>query len=59
MLSRPVVDLAAAVADLTPHPLQKVLLLSTGAESNEAAIKFAKLYTDVTKSLDSHNPGMA
>jgi len=45
MLSRPVVDLAGALADLTPHPLQKVLLLSTGAESNEAAIKLAKLYT--------------
>jgi len=45
MLSRPVVDLAVALADLIPHPLQKVLLLSTGAESNEAAIKLAKLYT--------------
>jgi 2,2-dialkylglycine decarboxylase (pyruvate) len=45
MLSRPVVDLAAALADLAPGPLQKVLLLSTGAESNEAAIKLAKLYT--------------
>jgi len=45
MLSRPVVDLAAALADLAPQPLQKVLLLSTGAESNEAAIKLAKLYT--------------
>ncbi len=45
MLSRPVVDLAVALADLTPRPLDKVLLLSTGAESNEAAIKMAKLYT--------------
>lgn len=45
MLSRPVVDLAVALTNLTPHPLQKVLLLSTGAESNEAAIKLAKLYT--------------
>jgi 2,2-dialkylglycine decarboxylase (pyruvate) len=45
MLSRPVVDLATALAKLTPPPLQKVLLLSTGGESNEAAIKLAKLFT--------------
>src|SRR5438445_700104 len=45
MLSRPVVDLAASLANLAPGPLQKVLLLTTGAESNEAAIKLAKLYT--------------
>jgi 2,2-dialkylglycine decarboxylase (pyruvate) len=45
MLSRPVVDLAAALSATLPDPLQKVLLLSTGAESNEAALKLAKLYT--------------
>ncbi len=45
MLSRPVVDLARRLADTLPAPLEKVLLLSTGAESNEAAIRMAKLVT--------------
>ncbi|MBA0049961.1 aspartate aminotransferase family protein [Streptomyces sp. AJS327] len=45
MLSRPVVDLAAALADTLPSSLSKVMLLSTGGESNEAAIKMAKLFT--------------
>jgi 2,2-dialkylglycine decarboxylase (pyruvate) len=45
MLSRPVVELATALSATLPDPLQKVLLLSTGAESNEAALKMAKLYT--------------
>lgn len=45
MLSRPVVDLARALAEVTPEPLQRSLLLSTGAEANEAALKMAKLYT--------------
>jgi 2,2-dialkylglycine decarboxylase (pyruvate) len=45
MLSRPVVDLARRLADSVPAPLDKVLLLTTGAESNEAAIRMAKLVT--------------
>lgn len=45
MLSRPVVELATALSATLPDPLQKVLLLSTGAESNEAALKLAKLHT--------------
>jgi 2,2-dialkylglycine decarboxylase (pyruvate) len=45
MLSRPVVDTATALAATLPETLDKVLLLSTGAESNEAALKLAKLYT--------------
>lgn len=45
MLSRPVVELATRLAGSLPAPLERVLLLSTGAESNEAAIKLAKLYT--------------
>ncbi len=45
MLSRPVVELARRLADTLPDPLEKVLLLSTGAESNEAAIRMAKLVT--------------
>lgn len=45
MLSRPVVDLARGLAEVTPAGLDRVLLLSTGGESNEAAIKMAKLFT--------------
>jgi 2,2-dialkylglycine decarboxylase (pyruvate) len=45
MLSRPVVELAERVAGSLPDPLEKVLLLTTGAESNEAAIRMAKLVT--------------
>jgi len=45
MLSRPVVDLARRLAGTLPDPLDKVLLLSTGAESNEAALRLAKLVT--------------
>src|ERR1700732_3690945 len=44
MLSRPVVDVAEALARLVPG-LPKVMLLSTGGEANEAAIKIAKLVT--------------
>jgi 2,2-dialkylglycine decarboxylase (pyruvate) len=45
MLSRPVVNLAQQLARIMPPPLAKTMLLSTGAEANEAAIKLAKLYT--------------
>ena len=45
MLSRPVVDLARRLAETLPEPLEKALLLTTGAESNEAAIRMAKLVT--------------
>ncbi len=45
MLSRPVVDLSRRLAETLPAGLEKVLLLSTGAESNEAAIRMAKLVT--------------
>src|SRR5690242_16586080 len=44
MISPPVVDLAEALARLAPS-LPKVMLLSTGGEANEAAIKIAKLVT--------------
>ncbi len=45
MLSRPVVDLATKLAEITPPGLDRSMLLSTGAEANEAAIKMAKLFT--------------
>ncbi|MFB7629607.1 aspartate aminotransferase family protein [Streptomyces sp. NPDC056149] len=45
MLSRPVVDLARRLTATLPTPLDKALLLTTGAESNEAALRMAKLVT--------------
>ncbi len=45
MLSRPVVALAAQIARHAPPGLERCLLLSTGAESNEAALRMAKLVT--------------
>ncbi|GAA3368508.1 aspartate aminotransferase family protein [Streptomyces antimycoticus] len=45
MLSRPVVDLTRRLAETLPDPLEKVLLLTTGAEANEAAVRMAKLVT--------------
>lgn len=45
MLSRPVVDLARRLSDTLPESLSKVQLLTTGAESNEAALRMAKLVT--------------
>jgi 2,2-dialkylglycine decarboxylase (pyruvate) len=45
MLSAPVLGLASRLAESLPDPLGKAMLLSTGAESNEAAIKMAKLFT--------------
>lgn len=45
MLSPPLLDAAAALAGTLPAPLSKVMLVSTGAESNEAALKMAKLAT--------------
>jgi len=44
MLSRPVVELSSRLAALAPG-LDRVQLLTTGAESNEAAIRMAKLVT--------------
>lgn len=42
MISKPVVDLAAALADLLPG-LPRSMFLSTGGESVEAAIRLAKV----------------
>ena len=44
MASPPVVDLAERLAGLVPD-LPRVMLLSTGGEANEAAIRLAKLVT--------------
>ncbi len=45
MIPRSVVQLADKLAQIVQRPLRKSLLLSTGSESNDAAIKLAKLYT--------------
>ena len=45
MLSPAVVELARRLAALLPAELDKVLLLSTGGEANEAALRMAKLHT--------------
>ncbi len=45
MLSPPVINLAKRLTSLLPPGLDKAFFLSTGGESNEAAIKMAKVYT--------------
>lgn len=45
MLSEPVLTLAERLAGLFPEPLDRVILLSTGSESTEVALKLAKLHT--------------
>ncbi len=45
MLSEEVIRLAARLADLLPAPLEKAIILNTGSESNEIAIRMAKLGT--------------
>src|SRR4029079_13379112 len=45
MLSRPVVELSRRLGESLPAPLEKALLLTTGSESNEAALRLAKLVT--------------
>jgi len=44
-LSPPVIELGRALAALLPPTLSKSLPLSTGGESNEAALRMAKLHT--------------
>jgi 2,2-dialkylglycine decarboxylase (pyruvate) len=44
-LSDPVVEFADALVEMLPEPLDRVLPLSTGGESNEAALRVAKAYT--------------
>lgn len=44
MLTRPVVELAERLGTMVPG-LERAMLLSTGAESNEAALRMAKLVT--------------
>ncbi len=46
MLSPAVAHLGRELCELLPARLSKVLFLNTGGESNEAALRLAKLYTD-------------
>lgn len=45
MLSPPVLNLAKRLTSVLPEGLDRAMFLSTGGESNEAAIKMAKTYT--------------
>ena len=45
MISPPLAELAERIAATLPSGLSKIQLLTTGAESNEAALKMAKLVT--------------
>lgn len=45
MVSPPVIHLGERLCNLLPAGLDKAFFLSTGGESNEAAIKMAKVYT--------------
>ena len=45
MIPRSVVELADAIAKIVPKPLSRALFVNTGSESNEAALKMAKLHT--------------
>ncbi len=45
MIPPAVVKLARRIGEILPAPLRKSMFLNTGSESNEAAIKMAKLHT--------------
>jgi 4-aminobutyrate aminotransferase-like enzyme len=45
MVSPPVIQLAEKLTSVLPDGLDKAVFLSTGGESNECAIKLAKMYT--------------
>lgn len=45
MVSPPVIQLAEKLTSVLPQGLDRAMFLSTGGESNEAAIKLAKVFT--------------
>ncbi len=45
MLSEPVLALAERLIELVPESLDKVLLVNTGGEANEVALRLAKMHT--------------
>ncbi|HYF07994.1 MAG TPA: aspartate aminotransferase family protein [Acetobacteraceae bacterium] len=46
LVSPPVVELAEELGALLPPALQKMMFMSTGSESNEAALRIAKMHTE-------------
>lgn len=46
MVSPPVIKLAEKLTSVLPPGLDKAIFLSTGGESNECAMKLAKMYTN-------------
>lgn len=45
MISEPVLALAERLIELVPESLHKVVLVNTGGEANEVALRLAKMYT--------------
>jgi 2,2-dialkylglycine decarboxylase (pyruvate) len=45
MLSQPVLELAERLVSLVPASLNKVILVNTGGEANEIALRIAKMHT--------------
>lgn len=45
MLSEPVLALGERLAGIFPAPLERVVLLNTGSEANEVALKLTKMHT--------------
>ena len=45
MLSEPVLELAERLASLVPASLHKIILVNTGGEANEIALRIAKMHT--------------
>jgi 2,2-dialkylglycine decarboxylase (pyruvate) len=45
MINEDVLELARRLADLLPDPLEKSILLNTGSETNEVALRLAKAFT--------------
>src|SRR6266576_5346353 len=45
MLSEPVLELAERMVSLVPASLNKVILVNTGGEANEIALRIAKMHT--------------
>lgn len=63
LISEEVILLAKKLADLLPEPLKRTILLSTGGESTEVALRLAKMYTGkwevvgIARSYHGHTGG--
>lgn len=63
LVSEEVILLAKKLADLLPEPLKRTILLSTGGESTEVALRIAKMYTGrwevvgIARSYHGHTGG--